>query len=58
MALDAKEDKDARIYIKRCQEEVNNLVVDVVNKLALVKLFLLSHEVVYYASKTVHNCAL
>ena len=58
MALDAKGDEDAGICIERCREEVDNLVADVVNKLALVRLFLLGHEVVYRASKTVHNCAL
>jgi hypothetical protein len=58
LALDAKGDEDAGICIERCREEVDNLVADVVSKLALVKLFPLGHEVVYRASKTVHNCAL
>ena len=58
MALDAKRDEDAGICIQRCQEEVDNLVADVISKLALVRLFLLGYEVVYSASKSVHNSAL
>ncbi len=58
LALGAKRDEDARIRVERCREEVYNLVVDVVSKLALVRLFLLGHEVVYYASKNVHNSTL
>ncbi len=58
LALDAKRDVDARVYIERCREEVDNLVADVVGKLALVRLFLLGYELVYCASKTVHNSML
>jgi hypothetical protein len=58
LALDAKRDVDARVYVKRCQEEVDNLVANVVSKLALVRLFPLGHKLIHYASKTVHNCAL
>jgi hypothetical protein len=58
LALDAKRDKDARVYIERSREEVDNLVADVVSKLALVRLFLLGHKVVYCASKGVHDSTL
>ena len=58
LALDAKRDVYARVRIERCQEEVDNLVADVVSKLALVRLFLLGHELVHRAGKTVHNNAL
>jgi hypothetical protein len=58
LALDAKRDVDARIRIERYREEVDNLVADVVSKLALVRLFPLGHKLVYYAGKSVHDCAL
>jgi hypothetical protein len=58
LALDAKRDVDAGIRIERCQEEVDNLVADIVSKLALVRLFLLGHELVHRASKAVHNSTL
>jgi hypothetical protein len=58
LALDVKRDVDAGIYIERCWEEVDNLVVDVVSKLTLIKLFLLGHELIHYTSKTIHNSAL
>ena len=58
LALDAKRDVDTGIRIERCREEVDNLVADVVSKLALVRLFPLGHEVVHCAGKTIHNSAL
>jgi hypothetical protein len=58
MALDAKRDVDAGIHIERCREEVDNLVADVMSKLALVRLFPLGHELVHCAGKTVYNSAL
>ena len=58
LALDAKRDVDAGVRIERCREEVDNLVADIVSKLALVRLFPLGHELVHRASKTVHNNAL
>ena len=58
LALDAKRDVDAGICIERCREEVDNLVADVVSKLALVRLFPLGHELIHRAGKTVHNSAL
>jgi hypothetical protein len=58
LALDAKRDVDARIRIERYREEVDNLVADVVSKLALVRLFLLGYKLVYCAGKSVHDCAL
>jgi hypothetical protein len=58
LALDAKRDIDAGIRIERCREEVDNLVADVVGKLALIRLFPLGNELVYRAGKTVHNDAL
>ncbi len=58
LALDAERDKDARLCIERCREEVDNPVADVVGKLALIGLFPLGHEVVYRASEAVHNSAL
>ena len=58
LALDAERDKDARLRVERCREEVDNPVADVVGKLALVRLFPLGHEVVHRAGKAVHNSAL
>ena len=58
LALDVKRDVDAGIYIERCQEEVDNLITDVVGKLALVRLFPLGHELIHYAGKTIHDSAL
>ena len=58
LALDVKRDVDAGIYIERCREEVDNLVVDVVSKLALVRLFPLGHELIHCAGKTIHDSAL
>ena len=58
LALDAKRDVDAGIRIERCREEVDNLVADVVSKLALVRLFPLGCELVHRAGKTAHNSAL
>ena len=58
LALDAKRDVDAGICIERCREEVDNLVADVVSKLALVRLFPLGHKLIHYAGKTIHDSAL
>ena len=58
LALDAKRDVDAGIYIERCREEVDNLVVDVVSKLVLIRLFPLGYELIHYAGKTIHNSTL
>ena len=58
LVLDAKRDKDAGVHIERSREEVDNLVADVVSKLALVRLFPLGHKVVYRASKGVHDSTL
>ena len=55
LALDAKRDVDAGICIERCREEVDNLVADVVSKLALVRLFPLGHKLVHCAGERVHN---
>jgi hypothetical protein len=58
LALDAKRDIDAGICIERYREEVDNLVADIMNKLALVRLFLLGNELVYCTGKTVYNSIL
>jgi len=58
LAWDTKGDKDTRIYVERCREEVDNPAVDVIGKLALVRLFPLGHEVIYCASKDVYNSTL
>jgi hypothetical protein len=58
LALDAKRDVDAGIRIERCREEADNLVADVVGKLALIRLFPLGHKLVHHAGKRVHNCTL
>jgi hypothetical protein len=58
LALDAKRDEDAGVRIERCREEVDNLVADVMSKLALVRLFPLGHKVVHSASKSIHNSVL
>ena len=58
LALDVKRDVDAGIYIERCREEVDNLVADVVSKLALVRLFPLGHELIHCAGKTIHDSVL
>ena len=58
LALDTERDKDARLCIERCREEVDDPIIDIISKLALVKLFLLGYEVVYYASKAVYNSIL
>jgi hypothetical protein len=58
LALDVKRDVDAGIHIERCQEEVDNLVIDVISKLMLIRLLLLDYKLVHYASKTVYNSAL
>ena len=58
LALDAKRDIDAGIYIERCREEVDNLIIDVVSKLTLVRLFPLGHKLIHYVGKTIHDSAL
>ena len=58
LALDAKRDVDAGIRIERCREEVDNLVADVVGKLALIRLFPLGHKLVHCAGKSVYDCTL
>jgi len=58
LALDAKRDIDAGICVERCRDEVDNLVADVMSKLALVWLFPLGHKLVHCASKSVYDCTL
>jgi hypothetical protein len=58
LTLDTKRDIDTRIRIERYREIVNNLVIDVISKLTLVRLFLLGYELVYYTSKTIYNSML
>ena len=55
LALDAKRDVDAGIRIEGCREEVDNLVADVVGKLALIRLFPLGHKLVHCAGERIHN---
>jgi hypothetical protein len=58
LALDVNRDKDTRINIERYREEVNNFVINIISKFALVRLFLLGHKLVYNAGKSVYNSAL